>query len=267
VIPGRHELPKISGASYSGFCDPSGGSSDSFTLAIAHSENNRGILDLIREVRPPFSPEAITAEFASLLKSYGIHEIVGDRYGGEWPRERFREHGIEYNTSERTKSDIYKELLPLLNFGKVDLLDNWRLVSQLCGLERRTARGGRDSIDHPSGSYDDVANAVAGVLVLVCGEGNTAALFDMWRRLGGLPEAAPAPRAPQPVAAEVLPEAGKILVDLPRSMNVTLPRTMIRGGQVVNLPGRVVSLPAGRQNVDLEIGNHNYVLPFIVKAS
>ena len=33
------------------------------------------------------------------------------------------------------------------------------------GLERRTARGGRDSIDHTPGGHDDLANAAAGVLV------------------------------------------------------------------------------------------------------
>jgi hypothetical protein len=31
---------------------------------------------------------------------------------------------------------------------------------------RRTARGGRDSIDHAPGAHDDVANAVAGALVM-----------------------------------------------------------------------------------------------------
>jgi hypothetical protein len=40
------------------------------------------------------------------------------------------------------------------------------LISQLHGLERRTARGGRDSIDHAPGAHDDVANAVAGALVI-----------------------------------------------------------------------------------------------------
>jgi hypothetical protein len=34
-----------------------------------------------------------------------------------------------------------------------------RLVAQIVGLERRTARGGRDSIDHAPGAHDDVANA------------------------------------------------------------------------------------------------------------
>jgi hypothetical protein len=39
-------------------------------------------------------------------------------------------------------------------------------VAQLCGLERRTARGGRDSIDHGPGAHDDLASAAAGALVL-----------------------------------------------------------------------------------------------------
>jgi hypothetical protein len=46
------------------------------------------------------------------------------------------------------------------------LLDIRRLITQLHGLERRTARGGKDSIDHGPGQHDDVANAVAGALVL-----------------------------------------------------------------------------------------------------
>jgi hypothetical protein len=50
------------------------------------------------------------------------------------------------------------------------LLDHPRLVAQLCALERRTARGGRDSIDHPPGAHDDVANAAAGALVLSGGD-------------------------------------------------------------------------------------------------
>jgi hypothetical protein len=34
-------------------------------------------------------------------------------------------------------------------------------------LERRTTRGGKDSIDHPPGGRDDVANAIAGAVHLV----------------------------------------------------------------------------------------------------
>ena len=166
TIPGRHELPPITGIGYHAFVDPSGGSSDSMTLAIAHSDGDLAVLDAVREVRPPFSPESVTAEFAVLLKSYNLRFVAGDRYGGEWPRERFREHGIDYTLSDRPKSDIYRDILPTLNSGRVELLDLPRLTGQLVGLERRTARGGRDSIDHAPGAHDDVANAACGALLL-----------------------------------------------------------------------------------------------------
>ena len=99
-----------------------------------------------------------------LLKSYGLSTVTGDRYGGEWPRERFAEYGITYLVCKKVRSDLYLELLPQLNSGRVELLDHPRLIKQLCELERRTSRAGKDSIDHERGSHDDVANAVAGAL-------------------------------------------------------------------------------------------------------
>jgi hypothetical protein len=170
VMRGIRELPPMPGLSYVGFADPSGGSSDSFTLAVAHAENGRGVLDLIREIRPPFSPESVVIEYAAVLKSYGIYRVTGDRYAGIWPTERFQQHGISYEPAEKSKSDWYRELLPLLNSARVDLLDHDRCTNQLCSLERRSSRGtGRDIIDKPTGSHDDVANSVAGALVLVAG--------------------------------------------------------------------------------------------------
>ncbi|HEX7618777.1 MAG TPA: hypothetical protein VF480_08675, partial [Verrucomicrobiae bacterium] len=65
----------------------------------------------------------------------------------------------------KTKNDIYRDLLPIINSRQCDLLDHPRLFGQLVSLERRTARGGRDSIDHPPGAHDDIANSVAGVVV------------------------------------------------------------------------------------------------------
>jgi hypothetical protein len=164
---GVFELPPTSGASYVAFVDPSGGSSDSMTLAIGHGDKfGIGILDCIRECRPPFSPESVVDEFCAVLKQYHITKVTGDRYAGEWPRERFRMCGVTYELSEKPKSDIYRDVLPLLNSRKVQLLDDRRLISQLHGLERRTARGGKDSIDHAPGAKDDVANSVAGALLL-----------------------------------------------------------------------------------------------------
>ena len=165
--PGRFELPFINGSRYAAFVDPSGGSADSMTLAIAHQVGEVAVLDVIREIKPPFSPESAVKEFTQTLRSYGLNSVCGDRYAGEWPRERFREYGITYEVSEKPKGDIYRDLLPKLNSGQVELLDIPRLTSQLCALERRTARGGRDSIDHPPGGHDDIANAAAGALLMI----------------------------------------------------------------------------------------------------
>ncbi len=83
TVPGRYELPPVAGVSYAAFCDPSGGSSDAMTLAVAHREGERVAVDAVRERRPPFSPADVVAEFAELLASYGISSVSGDRYGGE----------------------------------------------------------------------------------------------------------------------------------------------------------------------------------------
>jgi hypothetical protein len=164
VSVGVRERAPVGGTRYSAFVDPSGGSADSMTLAIAHREKDVAVLDAVREVKPPFSPEAVVSEFAATLKGYRVSRVQGDRFGGEWPREVFRKLGIEYEPSAKAKSDIYRDMLPAVNSRRVDLLDHPKLVAQLCGLERRTARGGRDSIDHVPGGHDDIANAVAGAI-------------------------------------------------------------------------------------------------------
>jgi hypothetical protein len=117
--------------------------------------------------------------------------VSGDHYGGAWPAERFKMHGIAYEAADKSKSDLYGELLPLLNSGRVELLDHKRLIAQLCTLERRTARGGRDSIDHAPGAHDDVCNAVTGALLLA-GEARprlrvTAAAVARARDMGRTP--------------------------------------------------------------------------------
>lgn len=167
VVRGRFELPKAQGVAYVGFVDPSGGSADSFTLAIAHRDpTGRPVLDLVRETRPPFSPEAVCQQYAADLKRYGCSAVYSDNYAAEWPRERFQRAGIFVTPSPLTRSELYLELLPMLNSGGIELLDDSRLVGQLAGLERRAGRSGRDAVDHRPGSKDDVANAAAGALVM-----------------------------------------------------------------------------------------------------
>jgi hypothetical protein len=170
VVKGRTELAYEPGRNYFAFVDPSGGVNDSMTLGISHSHgaNDRAVLDLIREVKPPFSPEETVAAFAEVLKRYHISEVVGDRYSGMWVREQFSQRGILYKVSDRNRSEIYLEFLSAIMSGQVELLDNEVLKRQLASLERRSASLGKDSVDHGSGqnSHDDVANACAGALIL-----------------------------------------------------------------------------------------------------
>ncbi len=196
VIKGRFELPPMKGVVYSGFVDPSGGSADSMTLTICHREADRAIVDAIREAKPPFSPEAITAEFAVLLKSYGIKRVVGDKYAGLWPRERFETHGIVYEASAKPKSDLYSELLPLINGRRIELLDHNKAVAQICSLERRTARSGKDSID--ALGHEDIANSIAGAatgLILQDWSGGRA-IFEVERRRAAERANGPSPFIP-----------------------------------------------------------------------
>jgi len=157
----------IDGVRYHGFVDPSGGSSDAMTMAVAHLEGGKAILDCLAERKPPFSPEAVVEEFAAVFKSYRLSTIRGDRYAGEWPRERFKVHGVDYSVADMNRSELYLAFLSMLNSGRVDLLDHQRMVAQFVGLERRTSRAGKDSVDHSPGAHDDIANSVAGVIVAV----------------------------------------------------------------------------------------------------
>jgi hypothetical protein len=160
---------RTAGLRYVAFVDAAGGSgSDSMTLAIA-CLHGVPTLAAIREVRPPFQPDAVVGEFAALMKSYGISRAQSDKFAGDWPLQAFAKVGTKLEPSARPKSELYLELLPLLNGNRCALLDHQRLVSQLCGLERRTARSGKDSIDHgpTANAHDDIANAVAGALLLV----------------------------------------------------------------------------------------------------
>ena len=135
-------------------------------LSVSHLEDGRPMLDLVREARLPFSPESVVGEFCETLAAYKIRRVTGDRYAGEWPREQFRKRGVRYDVADKTSSQLFLELLPLINAGTCRLLDHRRLIDQLVNLERRTSFGtGRDTIGHPPGCHDDIAVATAGALL------------------------------------------------------------------------------------------------------
>jgi hypothetical protein len=185
VIPGRQFLPPDPSKSYIGFIDPSGGSNDSFTLAIAHCEGEKIILDQILERRPPFSPQDVVREFAAILRQYNIRSVISDRYAGEWVREAFIKEGIGLDYSELTASELYLETLPLLAAGRVELPDHPRLLNQFSSLERRVRAGGKDLITHPPGGHDDLANSVSGSVYYSNKTGRH--FFRIWLPIADMP--------------------------------------------------------------------------------
>ena len=135
------------------------------TLAVGHlREGAIGVLDAVLEVRPPFDPEVAVAECTATLSRFGDHPGYWRSLCGRVAEGSLCRAWDSFEQSARPKSDLYYDMLPLLNARRVELLDNPRLSAQLVGLERRTLSG-RGRIDHSPGGHDDLANVVAGVLV------------------------------------------------------------------------------------------------------
>ena len=103
---------------------------------------------------------------AQTLAQYRLTEVTGDRYAAGFVVDAMARVGIAYRHSDRDRSAIYADAMPLFTSGRARLLDNQKLIAQLANLERKTSVGGRDRIDHPRGAHDDCANAVAGALTL-----------------------------------------------------------------------------------------------------
>jgi hypothetical protein len=120
IEPGCRERWPVAGVRYIAFVDPSGGRSDAMTLAIAHAEGQDcAVLDMIREVKPPFNPDDVAAEFCGTLAAYRVREAWSDRYGGEWVTEAFRRRGVWVRPAEKPKSDLYKGV-PACGDGAAD---------------------------------------------------------------------------------------------------------------------------------------------------
>jgi hypothetical protein len=158
--------PPVAGVRYHSFVDVSGGVSDSFACAVSHSEDRTAVLDCVVEVKPPFNADAATAQVADVLKSYRCFSTTGDRYGSEWVIQAFKRNNINYQHSERDRSALYLDALPLFSSGRVRLLDSARLVSQFASLERIALPTGKERIQKPRGGHDDLCNVAAGCCAL-----------------------------------------------------------------------------------------------------
>ncbi len=158
-------VPHQPGHTYTAFVDPSGGSSnpnaDEFTMAIGYRDKDSTVVVCGVWARRG-SPDDTIEAFAKILHDYNVRTVRSDRYAGRFPADSFARHGITLQFTDKNRSQLYIDALPLLFTGRIELPPDPVLANQLCGLERRTGRTG-DVIDHPAGAHDDRANAVAGL--------------------------------------------------------------------------------------------------------
>ena len=153
--------PPESGIVYYAGCDASGGCNDSFTFALSHRQRDGAVvLDLLFERKAPFNPSQVVSEIADIMRQYKVVKVVGDNYAAEWTADAFSKAGVRYEKSERDRSGVYMDTLPLFTSGRVKLLDNPRMILQFSALERRTFATGRERID-PRPGHDDLANSAA----------------------------------------------------------------------------------------------------------
>lgn len=162
VRPSPLELPYDRRHKYHSFTDAAGGGKDEFTLAIGHKEGERIVIDVLRARHGV--PAQIVEEYSALMREYRVNETTMDRYAGSWPADEFTRHSIRCKVSDQAKSGLYMDTLNALNSGQVELPPDETMIRQFLNLERRTARGGRESIDHPIGGHDDRANAASGLI-------------------------------------------------------------------------------------------------------
>lgn len=167
VVPaGVRELAPdaIEGTCTAHFDAATGSGSDAAALAVAE-RGNPARLVCVRRWKPPFSPSAIIAEAAALLRRYRVSEVGIDRYAPGLVADRFRDHDVTTRVAERDTSTAFLDLLALVNSRRVALLDEPALLNELRRLERRPGAGGRDHISHAPSGHDDLAAAAAQALI------------------------------------------------------------------------------------------------------
>jgi hypothetical protein len=147
---GVTERPPQPDTQYFAFADAASGTGqDSFALAIGHLENERTVvIDLIRERKPRFVAADLVQEYADVLRDYGINEIMSDNYAAGLTSDEWRRNEIRFQKCKNDTAENYLCTLPMLTSpGRIHLLDNATLRTQLSGLERRVVSG-HETVGH-----------------------------------------------------------------------------------------------------------------------
>lgn len=160
-IPYAAMTPQGGHYAYFAGVDVSGGRGDAAACAIARLDGDRVQIVAVRRWPSPHDPLVVAEQVAAFLREYHLLDALADQYAAEFSTAAYRAASISLRPAPVTRSEAYMHLLPLATSGRIEWPADPVLRTELLGLERRTARSGRDSVDHAPGAHDDAANAVA----------------------------------------------------------------------------------------------------------
>jgi Terminase large subunit, T4likevirus-type, N-terminal len=153
--------------------DPASGgkNGDSFACALGYRDGDRIVTVSLRRWPAPFDPKAVVGEIATLCKSYGVREVVGDRFGAGFVVALFRDEGIKYQPASASTSDLAMEAASVFQAGGAELPDPEgstsaaELMADLQAIVRRPG-GGRDRADLPRNArgHCDLASALVAMM-------------------------------------------------------------------------------------------------------
>ena len=139
-------------------------------LCIAHQVNDDAksvLVDLVRERKPRFVLADVIAEWAVILRQYGINTVYSDGFALGICQDMWARNFITNEKSPNNTSQNFLAALPLLTAKRGRLLDDVATRKQLAGLTR-VVKSGHEEVEYPrtAGGHGDVAAAVCGALVL-----------------------------------------------------------------------------------------------------
>lgn len=169
VISGRTALPPLAGTQYVAAVDQAY-RQDTFTLAVAHSEGDTVVVDLLKGWKPRRGRMnqlgQLLPELEAEIAPYNVTTLFGDQYASVPFQELLVGRGLAYH--ERTftadsKRDMYASLKDAVLSQRIELLDHDRSLRELRTLEARATATGHVRIEAPRGTgfSDDYADVLA----------------------------------------------------------------------------------------------------------
>jgi hypothetical protein len=157
--------------------DQSGGRGDAAAAAVGHLEEGRTIVDALYHRQAPFVPSEMLAEVAALARRYRVTRARIDKYSEPLITDGLKRVGLLSEVSEISQSDVYLRSVQFFAEGSVRLLDDRQLVYQITQLQRRSSpTSAKDTVTHPHGAHDDVAAALAQLVVMLGTDGRPSVI-------------------------------------------------------------------------------------------